>query len=160
MVSKRDIILIILLLIGAWYFFPSDARVIKNQLNTIASKMSFEEGGHPIETAGRAKSAVRFMAVEVNATVNFDNETKTQDFSRAEIQQFMLVFGKKTAPVKVSLKDISVEITDSDKAVARFTALVERTKNDSHDAQEIETFWKKEASKWLLYKVSNVRVVY
>lgn len=154
---------VILLIFAGWFLFPSDINIIKKQINTIAKELSFQEDEHPLVTVGKIKSATKFFASRVTATVNYEDQSNTKEFSISDITQHLLAFSKQAAPISIKVKDLKINVSpDKTSATANFSAIVEYKKGGekNYDAQELNTEWVKRDSKWLLEKVNNVQVIY
>ena len=151
---------VIILLI--YFLIPlSDTAIIKKNIKTIANQLHFIEAEHPIVTAGKIKTITKYLANNITASIYFQGEKQTKDFSKLEIKQHLLAYATRVAPLQVNIKDLKVTFIKPDYAKADFTAYTNRERGGEnlHDAQAISSFWQQDNSDWLLTKIENVEIV-
>ena len=146
----------------AWYFFihESPEKQIKKQFAYLADKMEKQTGESPIITAGTSKNAADVFVD--GCTIDIPEYGTQKKFAAKDLAQHILAYKSRIAALKVQFYDLSINLTDDNRAIATVTAMVRATTPQGEieeDIREFEVRLEKIDDAWLFDHVTAVEVL-
>ena len=162
-IALRVILLLIVLAVGFWLwtvFFPSPEKIVRKQLASLASDISFSAGENGIMKIAHANSVTDFFATNVVINIDVPGHEQQTLTDRGQVTQAALVSRQQFTSLDVKFPDVDVKVApDKNSATADVTAEV--TISGDHDkiVQEFQFTFQKIDGQWLISEVKTISPV-
>jgi hypothetical protein len=161
-VSGKGVVVVVIVLIAAvctFRFWPSDERAIRQQLAVIEEAGSKEPAEKSIEALFKAKQIADLFSDPCRLTVASANHVG--EYPRKQIQDRLLMVRGFYSQAKVSLHDVTIDISPEKTAVVRGTIrlLGQGAGEKVADVHELRAEMRPIDGKWLLTADEIVEVL-
>jgi len=161
-VSGKAVIVVVIVLVAAvctFRFWPSDERAIRKQLAVIEEAGSKEPAEKSIEALFKAKQIADLFSDPCRLTVA--SAGHVGDYPRKQIQDRILMVRGFYSQAKVSLHDITIDISPEKTAVVRGTIRLrgEGAGEKVADVHELRAEMRPIDGQWLMTAVEIVEVL-
>ncbi|WP_319585905.1 hypothetical protein [uncultured Desulfobulbus sp.] len=153
------VLIVLVAAVGAFRFWPSDERAIRQQLAVIEEAGSKEPAEKSIEALFKAKQIAALFSDPCQLTVA--SASHAGEYPRKQIQDRLLMVRGFYTQAKVSLHDITIDITPEKTAVVRGTIRLrgEGAGGKVADVHELRAEMRSIDGKWLFTTVEIVQVL-
>ena len=159
----RVILLVTLAALGFWLWtvlFPSPEKIIRKQLASLASDVSFSQDENTLVKVADAQGVADFFSSNVVINIDVPGHEQQTIAGRDQITQAALVSRQQVTALDVKFPDVNVTVAP-DKNSATADVTLEATVSGEHDKieQEVKFTFEKIDGHWLISKVETVRAV-
>ena len=159
----RLCLLAVIAAVGLWLwtvFFPSAESVIKKQLATVATLLTFNSKEGQLAKIANVEDLAGYFANDVEIIVDTPVQARQSINGREDLRQILLGARMRLTGLEVEFKDMTVTLAPGEtEATVSLTARAQVAGDRDSLVQEAKFILRKIEGRWLIVRIETVRTL-